>query len=53
MSGSTPLLDQVKLPEDLRKLEPKKLRQLSDELRDETIAAAAETGGHFGAGLGV
>ncbi len=53
MSGSTPLLDQVKLPEDLRKLEQKQLRQLADELRAETIAAAAETGGHFGAGLGV
>ncbi|MEM8646473.1 MAG: 1-deoxy-D-xylulose-5-phosphate synthase N-terminal domain-containing protein, partial [Pseudomonadota bacterium] len=53
MSSSTPLLDQVTLPEHLRKLDPKQLRQLADELRMETIAAAAETGGHFGAGLGV
>ena len=53
MSGSTPLLDKVKLPEDLRKLEPTKLVQLAEELRQETISAAAETGGHFGAGLGV
>ncbi len=53
MSVATPLLDQVKVPADLRKLSPKQLKQLSDELRAETIAAAAETGGHFGAGLGV
>ncbi|MEM8689520.1 MAG: 1-deoxy-D-xylulose-5-phosphate synthase [Pseudomonadota bacterium] len=53
MSSSTPLLDQVTLPEHLRKLDPKQLRQLADELRAETIDAAAETGGHFGAGLGV
>lgn len=53
MSGSTPLLDKVKVPADLRKLPAKKLGQLADELRAETISAAAETGGHFGAGLGV
>lgn len=53
MSVSTPLLDSVKLPSDLRKLKPKQLRQLADELRAETIHAASETGGHFGAGLGV
>ena len=53
MSVETPLLDQVTVPADLRKLDPKQLKQLSNELRTETIAAAAETGGHFGAGLGV
>lgn len=53
MSVSTPLLNSVKFPSDLRKLKPKQLRQLADELRAETIHAASETGGHFGAGLGV
>src|SRR5919198_1307162 len=50
---STPLLDQVTTPADLRKLDPKQLPQLADELRQETISAVAVTGGHLGAGLGV
>ena len=50
---ATPLLDQVKLPEDLRQLERKDLRQLADELRQETIDLVSRTGGHLGAGLGV
>jgi len=49
----TPLLDQVRTPDDLRKLDPKLLPQLADELRRETINAVAVTGGHLGAGLGV
>ncbi len=49
----TPLLDAVKLPADLRALQPTQLRQLADELRAETIAAVSVTGGHLGAGLGV
>ncbi len=49
----TPLLDQVRLPADLRGLADGQLRQLADELRAETIAAVAVTGGHLGAGLGV
>jgi 1-deoxy-D-xylulose-5-phosphate synthase len=49
----TPLLDKVKIPADLRKLEPSRLRQLADELRTETISAVSVTGGHLGAGLGV
>src|SRR6202007_516796 len=49
---STPLLDQVKTPDDLRRLEPSQLRQLADELRQETVDAVAVTGGHLGAGLG-
>ena len=51
--SETPLLDTVKLPADLRKLEEKQLRQLADELRAETIDAVSTTGGHLGAGLGV
>jgi 1-deoxy-D-xylulose-5-phosphate synthase len=50
---ATPLLDQVNLPADLRKLAPEQLRQLADELRTEMIAAVGQTGGHLGSGLGV
>jgi 1-deoxy-D-xylulose-5-phosphate synthase len=53
MAPQTPLLDQVKLPADLRQLEESQLRQLADELRAETISAVSVTGGHLGAGLGV
>jgi len=49
----TPLLDTVKVPADLRKLEPDQLTQLADELRAELISAVGETGGHLGSGLGV
>ena len=51
--ANTPLLDQVRIPEDLRKLEPAQLPQLAAELRQETIDAVSVTGGHLGAGLGV
>ena len=50
---STPLLDTVRTPADLRKLAPGDLRQLADELRQETISAVGTTGGHLGSGLGV
>ena len=49
----TPLLDKIVLPADLRRLDKSSLRQLSDELRTELIHAVSESGGHFGAGLGV
>ncbi|MEE8372049.1 MAG: 1-deoxy-D-xylulose-5-phosphate synthase N-terminal domain-containing protein, partial [Sphingomonadales bacterium] len=49
----TPLLDQVQDPTALRELKPDELRQLSDELRAETIDAVSSIGGHLGAGLGV
>jgi 1-deoxy-D-xylulose-5-phosphate synthase len=48
-----PLLDQVRTPDDLRKLDAAQLPQLAAELRQETIDAVAVTGGHLGAGLGV
>jgi len=51
--SKTPLLDLIKTPADLRRLESGQLRQLADELRQETIDAVAVTGGHLGAGLGV
>ena len=51
--STTPLLDQVAFPADLRKFKEKQLRQFSDELRQATIDAVSKTGGHLGAGLGV
>jgi 1-deoxy-D-xylulose-5-phosphate synthase len=47
------LLDQVRMPADLRALPRKDLPALADELRKETIDAVSVTGGHLGAGLGV
>jgi 1-deoxy-D-xylulose-5-phosphate synthase len=47
------LLDQVRTPDELRKLPASSLRQVADELRQETISVVSTTGGHLGAGLGV
>src|ERR1700742_1834303 len=49
----TPVLDQVDIPADLRKLPKSQLRQFADELRTDLIDIVSVTGGHFGAGLGV
>ncbi len=51
--STTPLLDGIRLPEDLRKLDERDLPQVADELRRELIDAVSVTGGHLGAGLGV
>ena len=55
MSGfpHTPLLDRIQSPADLNTLSDAQLVELSRELREETISAVSETGGHLGAGLGV
>ncbi|TCQ29048.1 1-deoxy-D-xylulose-5-phosphate synthase [Rhizobium sp. PP-CC-3G-465] len=50
---STPLLDKVNLPRDLKAIDDKDLPQLAGELRAEMIDAVSRTGGHLGAGLGV
>lgn len=50
---STPLLDTVNYPADLRKLAAADLPALAAELRAELIDAVSVTGGHLGAGLGV
>ncbi len=50
---STPLLDRVVIPSDLRNFSGEQLRQVADELRAETIDAVSTTGGHLGASLGV
>ncbi len=53
LTASTPLLDSIPKPADLRKLTESQLRTVADELRAEMIDAVSVTGGHFGAGLGV
>jgi 1-deoxy-D-xylulose-5-phosphate synthase len=47
------LLDDIKLPADLRKCSLSQIKQIAAELRQATIAAVSQTGGHLGAGLGV
>ncbi|MDQ2076344.1 1-deoxy-D-xylulose-5-phosphate synthase [Marinimicrobium sp. ABcell2] len=49
----TPLLDRVHFPEQLRELKEKQLPQLAEELRAFLLYSVGQTGGHFGAGLGV
>ncbi|MCT7373581.1 1-deoxy-D-xylulose-5-phosphate synthase [Chelativorans salis] len=49
----TPLLDRVRIPADLKRLDEKELPLFADELRAELIDAVSQTGGHLGAGLGV
>lgn len=49
----TPLLDQVNAPSDLRLLEQQQLPKLAEELRSYLLYSVGQTGGHFGAGLGV
>ncbi|MEO9864032.1 1-deoxy-D-xylulose-5-phosphate synthase N-terminal domain-containing protein, partial [Yoonia sp.] len=50
---TTPILDQVTVPADMKSLSDAQLRQLADDVREETISAVSVTGGHLGAGLGV
>jgi len=49
----TPLLDTIEDPSDLRKLAPEQLTGLARELRHFLLYSVGQTGGHFGAGLGV
>ena len=53
MKKSNNLLDKVKYPKDLRKLNDSQLKVVCKELRDEVVDAVSVTGGHLGAGLGV
>ena len=50
---NTPLLDKIKNPQDLKKLQVSELKTLAEELRTELVDAVSVTGGHLGAGLGV
>jgi len=49
----TPLLNTVNSGADLRALSEKQLPQLAAELREFLLYTVGQTGGHFGAGLGV
>ena len=46
-------LPSVNFPADLRSLDLKDLPKFSDELREYLLYSVGQTGGHFGAGLGV
>ncbi len=49
----TPLLNSIDFPAQLRELEEQQLPQLARELREFLLYTVGQTGGHFGAGLGV
>ena len=54
LKQTTPsILDSITSPADLRRINARRLQQVADELRAETINAVAVTGGHLGASLGV
>ncbi|MBN9564909.1 MAG: 1-deoxy-D-xylulose-5-phosphate synthase [Alphaproteobacteria bacterium] len=53
MTAETPLLDTLNDPHDLKALSSEQLEQLSHELRLDVIHKVSQTGGHFGANLGV
>ena len=50
---STPLLDSLDSTAQLRELDAAQLPELADELRLFLLWSVGQTGGHFGAGLGV
>ncbi|MBB5322675.1 1-deoxy-D-xylulose-5-phosphate synthase [Marinobacter oulmenensis] len=49
----TPLLDRIETPSQLRELPAEQLTQLARELRAFLLWSVGQSGGHFGAGLGV
>ena len=51
--STTPTLDRVSGPADLKALSDAELKTLADELRRETIHVVSQTGGHLGSSLGV
>jgi 1-deoxy-D-xylulose-5-phosphate synthase len=50
---STPLLDRVKNPSDIRSFSINELQTLADELREFLLYSVGQSGGHLGGGLGV
>lgn len=46
------MLDQINIPDDVRKLDPSELPELCDELRDFLLNSVSQTGGHLSASLG-
>jgi len=53
MMNNYNFLNQINFPSDLKKISESNLQKVADELREETISAVSETGGHLGASLGV
>ena len=49
----TPLLNTVDVPADMKHLDIQQLPMLADELREFLLYSVGQSGGHFGAGLGV
>lgn len=49
----TPLLDQIQWPADLRDMNIDQLPEVANQLREYLLYCVGQTGGHFGAGLGV
>lgn len=50
---TTPLLDTINDPADLRELADSQLTDVANQLRHFLLYSVGQTGGHFGAGLGV
>src|SRR5881296_737807 len=51
--SSTPVLDRITSPADLRSLSEPELRALAEEIRQFLVATVSRTGGHLGPNLGV
>src|SRR6266568_924241 len=51
--SSTPVLDRIADPADLRSLSDADLRALAEEIRQFLVATVSKTGGHLGPNLGV
>jgi 1-deoxy-D-xylulose-5-phosphate synthase len=49
----TPLLDLIDGPADLKLIDPAQMKDLAREIRKFLLYSVGQTGGHFGAGLGV
>ncbi|MBQ9990759.1 MAG: 1-deoxy-D-xylulose-5-phosphate synthase [Lachnospiraceae bacterium] len=47
------LLDQIKKPNDIKRIEPRDYDRLAEEIRQFLIQSISETGGHLGSNLGV
>jgi 1-deoxy-D-xylulose-5-phosphate synthase len=50
---TTPLLDRVQIPRDMKSLDRTQLKELASDVRHETVSVVSKTGGHLGASLGV
>ena len=49
---TTPLLDRIDVPSDIRRLSRTELKQLAVELREFLVQTVSQTGGHFSSNLG-